>query len=786
MPVNRHLKISVRHLVEFVLHEGDLHPAGFMRPDRAVAGTRGHQRVQKARPEGYEAEVSITHVVEEPNLTVEIIGRIDGIFSQQQPITIDEIKTTTLPLAQIEADHNPLHWAQAKCYAYFYAWQQQQSVIQVQLTYYQLDSQTSKEFVQTFSLAQLTTFFADLLAPYVQWANTVLDWRETRNQTAEALEFPYVDYRAGQRDMAVAVYRTVRDHGKLFAQAPTGIGKTIATLFPAVKAIGLGLADKIFYLTAKTPGRLVAQQTLDDMRSAGLQFKSVTLTAKDKVCFCTQAGLDPAQCEFTQNYYGKIKAALADLYQHQDLTRVRIEETAQQHQVCPFELSLDVAVWADCIICDYNYAFDPKVYLRRFFDHSNESYIFLVDEAHNLPDRARAMFSAELTKGTVLELQRTLGRRQPEIVQRLGKINQILLEIRKTTQAAGQKTQVEQEVSKPLLKALRKFRQAAEAWLILNQPSTYQEALLDFYFQTLAYLRVADGFNSCYVSYFERLGKSDLKAKLYCIDPAPLLTEALARSQATIFFSATLLPLDYFDRVLLGSTNQPRLLLTSPFPTENMKLLIHQRIATKYVQRADSYRPIAETIAAVWASQPGNYLVFFPSYAYLTAVYEVMAALFPDQSILVQERGMTEENREAFLAQFSDDESAAVLGFAVMGGIFGEGIDLVGQRLIGAIIVGVGLPQLGLEKDLIKEYFAQQNGRGFEYAYQYPGLNRVMQAAGRVIRTEQDRGVIILIDERFTHSRYTRLFPPEWRTFRRIQGSDEIQTVLEEFWAKDF
>lgn len=391
------LKTSVRSLVEFVLREGDLSGGGFQEPDRALLGSRGHRRLQKSRPAGYQAEVTISHRVETTDLILEIFGRIDGIFSLDQPLTLEEIKTTTQNFQLIAAD-NPLHWGQAQCYAYMFAWQQNLTELQVQLTYYHLDSQETVSFRRSFTFSELESFFTELVTSYLAWMRRVKVWHEQRDRSIHQLDFPYPAYRTGQRDLAVAVYQVIHKKEALFVQAPTGIGKTIATLFPAVKAISTGLVARIFYLTAKTPGRLVAEQTLDEMRRAGLHLKSVTLTAKEKICFCTGAGGEPEECPFTRNYYGKLKTALAETYELEAFTRPVIAELARRYELCPFEFSLDLALWADCIIGDYNYAFDPSVYLRRFFDNVIEPYAFLIDEAHNLPDRARAMYSAELDK----------------------------------------------------------------------------------------------------------------------------------------------------------------------------------------------------------------------------------------------------------------------------------------------------------------------------------------------------------------------------------------------------
>jgi DNA excision repair protein ERCC-2 len=776
--------VSVNSLVVFVLEGGDLTPGGFQQRDRAQAGTQGHKQVQGSRPEGYQTEVDVALRVGGEEVPIEVRGRIDGLYAAQEPVIIEEIKTTTLPLDLVREEHNQLHWAQVQCYAHMLSQQENLLEIRIHLTYYQLESMEEKTFERYYTATELGTFFNELITPYLVWYRNVRERKTKRDQSIQALEFPYDDYRPSQRDMAVAVYQAIRDNDRLYVQAPTGVGKTIAAIFPAVKALGLGLAEKIFYLTAKTPGRLVAEVALDDMRRAGLQFKSVTLTAKEKICFYPPVNCDPEECVFARNYFGKVKKALAEIDQYDAFSRPVIEQIAREYEICPFEFSLDVALWVDCIICDYNYAFDPRVYLRRFFDFNTESYIFLIDEAHNLPDRARSMYSADLDKKTVLALRRTLRSHLPELAKKLSAINNILLEKRKACQAEGLEALVEQEPPERLLKAIREFNQMAEDWLVLNRPAEFRQELLDFYFSCSNYLRTGEYFDTFYVSYFERQGKADLKAKLFCLDPAPMLAAPLERSQSTIFFSATLLPLDYFMKLLTGSMDHPKQAFRSPFPVENVRLLIHNRISTKYRQRVDSYAAIASAIETICAAQVGNYLVFFPSYAYMAAVLELVKEQLAEEKLLVQDRGMTEMARETFLDQFSTDNPETLIGFAVMGGIFGEGIDLVGERLIGAVVVGVGLPQLCLERDLIKGYFDQHNGSGFAYAYQYPGFNRVLQATGRVIRTETDRGIIVLIDERFTHTRYRRLFPAHWRGFQVINSEVEIKEQLMHFWSR--
>ena len=782
--VNLPRSISVRSLVEFVMQSGDLSTGGFQRRDRAQLGTQGHKRVQRSRPEGYETEVEVRCQINSGDMPLEVRGRIDGLYASHEPVIIEEIKTTSLSLDLVSEDHNPLHWGQAQCYAYMYARQHQLNEIRIHLTYYQLDSHEEKTFVRHFTWTGLEDFFSGLITSYLDWFRKVQAWQLQRDHSIEKLEFPYEEYRPGQRDMAVAVYKAIRAKDRAYIQSPTGVGKTIATLFPSVKALGQGLATKIFYLTAKTSGRLVAEKALEDMRQSGLYLRSVTLTAREKICFCPPVNCDPQVCIFARGYFDKVKSALAELAQHQTFTRPLIEEIARKYEICPFEFSLDLALWVDCIICDYNYVFDPRVYLHRFFDFTTEPYIFLVDEAHNLPDRARAMYSAELEKEKVLQLQRALKPSAPGLAKKLGEVNKLLLEKRKTCEGEGRDVLIEHELPEALLKAIREFVNKAEDWLVQNQVAEFRQELLEFYFLCSNYLRTADYFDTFYVSYFERVGQSNLRVKLFCLDPAPMLTVPLERSRSTIFFSATLLPMDYFMKLLTGAAEHPRRIFHSPFPQENVCLLVHNKISTKFVHRADSYDAIAEAIETVLNTHVGNYLVYFPSYVYLNEVVERLKGRLPAEQLLVQERGMTEEARDAFLAQFSSANEETLVGFAVMGGVFGEGIDLVGERLIGVVVVGVGLPQLGLERDLIKGYFDQHSASGFAYAYQYPGFNRVLQATGRVIRTDTDQGIIVLIDERFAQAHYRQLFPSHWRDYKIVKNTQEMKDHLTRFWSQ--
>ena len=778
------IKVAVTELVGFVLRSGDLGGGGFASAARLFEGTRAHQKVQKSRPEGYQAEVSVSHLVEAEELQLEIAGRIDGLMMDGEQVLVEEIKTTEGELDPERPD-NLVHWAQAKTYAYILAIQNDLNQVDIQLTYVRLEPWKVEEDRRTFSLDELTLFFEDLITRYLHWARIYHEWCLVRDPSIKALSFPFPNYRKGQRELAVATYRTIEAQSRLFVQAPTGIGKTISTLFPAVKAMGEGLVEKVFYLTAKTVVRTVAEKAIDDLRGEGLRLKSLTLTARDKICFRPEGeeSCNPEECEYAIGYFDRINDALEEIFQEDAFTRPVIEEAARKHKVCPFEFSLDLSLWVDAIICDYNYVFDPRAFLKRFFAEGGGNYTFLIDEAHNLVDRAREMFSADLHKSEVMAVKRAVNKDHPKLAKQIQKINRHLLEIGKRCEKKGEEEfWVDPELPRTLLPLLEKFLDDAEAILVRNIPAPYWDQLIDFYFQVFGFMRIAELFDEHYTTYAEKTGK-EVYLRLFCIDPSKNVREALKRGSSAIFFSATLTPLEYFREILGGEDDDPLMSLDSPFPHENLRLLLADHIATTYRKRDATYGDVAESIAGAVGQRDGNYLVYFPSYRYMQEVSERFIAAHPEVEVLVQASGMSERAREEFLAVFDAENRETTVGFAVMGGIFGEGIDLVGERLVGAIIVGVGLPQICLERNLIRSYFDAQEISGFEYAYTFPGMNRVLQAAGRVIRTDEDRGMVMLVDERFGQGRYRRMFPPFWYPVHQARTPEQIEASLGMFWS---
>ena len=786
-------------MVEFVLRRGDLAGrGGFSAPGRALAGTRGHQRVQRARPEGYEAEVLIAELVAGEGFELRISGRMDGVWVVEGCVVVEEIKTVvgkglapgkgrgkrkkrggeSQGLFGVVAAPggvgevvvpDPLHWAQAKVYAAMLARQRGLAVVGVQLSYLDLTTETVTEFRENFPAEELRGLFDVVVGEYLVWAQRQWVWWRTRDASIATLEFPHRGFRPGQRELAVAVYRTIRDGGRLFASAPTGIGKTLSVLFPAAKALGEGRVERVFYLTAKTVGRAVAEKALADLRAVGLRLRAVTLTAREKVCVSDGRPCDVKTCPRAVGYHDRVKAALAAALECEVLDREALGGIAERHQVCAFALALDASRWADVIIGDYNHVFDPSAYLREHFGGEGREFLFLIDEAHNLIDRAREMFSADLTLAEIVAVRRLVKGALPGCGRALGALERAFARplLPEQTETASSGELVSRVAPGEWVALVERFLEEAERWLVLNEEAAWREALTQLYFRAHGFVRTVAGFDERFVTIFTP--GTEARLRLFCVDPSRLIAEALERGRAAVFFSATLTPLEFFRDSLGGEAGDRLVQLASPFPPENLVVRVETGIATDFKQRESTYDAVVEALGRFVGERAGNYLVYFPSYKYLAAVTERWREREPQVRLLVQTSGMGEAERAAFLAHFQADNAGTLVGCAVLGGVFGEGIDLVGERLIGVAVVGVGLPQVCLERELIREFYAARGGRGFEFAYQFPGMNRVLQAAGRVIRSETDRGAVLLIDARFAQRRYRELMPEWWRG---VENSD--------------
>ena len=791
----REFRISVRDLVEWVLRTGDLgSDSDFTSPARLIEATKAHQNIQKSRPAGYQAEVVVKYQVDLGDSVLVINGRIDGLLQLENAVLVEEIKTVT-SVWNLEPD--PLHWAQAKVYAAIFLQENSATEVQICLTYFNLTDGAETPFRQKWLREDLVCFLNHLVQEYAQWIKETLAWQQVRNHSIQELKFPYPSYRAGQRKMAVSVYKALANRKPLLACAPTGIGKTISVLFPAIKAIAEGIVSKVFFLTAKNSGAVAAEKAISELKSARAHLRTVFITAKEKICFCKEITCDASQCQYAIGYFDRIKPAIKESLNQELLTRDVIEQLARQFSICPFEFSLDLSNEADIIVGDYNYAFDPQASLKRFFIEGGE-FALLIDEAHQLVDRAREMYSAILLKSEIVRVYQMIREAIPKCAKALNRINRELIKIRKAC-SDPLPTSLSSVPPESLMECMRRFLHEAENWLILHQAATFRFDLIQLYFHISYFLKVLRNLDSNYrIILFDEnkpmhtlnskivanRGRESVGIHLFCLDPSCAIQKVVESVRGCVFFSATLVPADYFRQSLLVDAAATELTLMSPFLANNLKVMIHGGISTRYHDRKFSCQTIAELIRIVVHSKVGNYMVFFPSYEYLSQVIEVFRGMDSEVTVLEQKPGMNEEERQEYLGRFREENNCTIVGFAVLGGIFGESIDLEGDRLIGAIIVGVGLPQICLERDLIRGYFDLKNGLGFEYAYQNPGLNRVLQAVGRVIRSENDRGVVLLIDNRFRENRYRRLFPSWWET-EYVSNPVEIQKKTQLFWGQN-
>ncbi len=845
------ITISVRGLVEFLLRGGDLdNRTGGGSEEAMAAGSRMHRKLQDAAEGDYKPEIPLeilwrylpgenkvigegalsgesapvsatgnctdaqdgqesqarTYPSEGESLCVHLQGRADGVYHGTNPgqtealWTIDEIKTTYRPLRRIKAP-DPVHLAQAKCYAWMYASQNHLEKICVRMTYCNLLTEGIRHFYEENSIEELEEWFRALMEQYRPWAEFTAGWQEKRQKSIHQLAFPY-PYRDGQKELAASVYRTIVHGRKLFLEAPTGTGKTISTLFPAIKAVGERKADRIFYLTAKTVTAAGAEGAVEAMREKGLSCKSVLLTAREKVCVLEKPDCNPESCERARGHFDRINDAIYALITNEEsFTREIVAAYAEEYRVCPFELALDVSLFSDVIIGDYNYLFDPHAYLRRFFGEGSggQRYLFLIDEAHNLVDRGREMYSAALSRREAAQLRSKVKDVWPALYKKLGRVSRKMRELVRTEgegcdgggifrcdmhELGGLATEVDAEMS-GILSELRIDSQSGK---LRNDPKREQKQalqaeLLDFYFLLDHFCLMYQELDERYVTYLQRDGK-EIAAHLRCMDPSKKLQECMEKGRSSILFSATLLPITYYKALLGGTAQDYEIYAHSVFDKRRQGLYLVRDLTSRYQARNETtYEAMAECIVSVISKRNGNYMIFFPSYSFLQRVAEKIEGHLPGEAtLLLQKSGMQEKEREEFLARFREiSNERTLLGFCVMGGIFSEGIDLKGDALIGVMIIGTGIPQVCTERELLKEYFDARGVSGYDYAYRFPGMNKVQQAAGRVIRTSEDLGIVVLMDERFVTPSCRRLFPAEWSE-AQITDRHAVGRLAEKFW----
>ena len=779
------VRISVRNLVEFILRSGDLDNSRGSSGDKEamLKGGRLHRKIQRSMKGNYQAEVSLKRESEYEDVIIQVEGRADGIFTEDGEFWIDEIKGTYGNLQAMEVPV-PVHRAQAMCYGWIYGEKEGLSQIGIQMTYSHLDTEDTRRFREIFSMEELKNWYQKLLDDYHKWISCSLSWKKERNASMKDLQFPF-PYREGQREIVSGVYHTVSSKKTLFVQAPTGVGKTMSAIFPSVRAIGEGKGETLFYLTAKTITGTVAWEAFHTLRENGLKFKVTAITAKEKLCFLDSPECTPEKCPYAKGHFDRVNDAVYELWTTEEVySREVIRAHAEKWQVCPFEMCLDLSVWVDGVICDYNYAFDPNVHLKRFFgENISGDYIFLIDEAHNLVERGREMYSAEISRQTLFTLRKKIRKHFPKLARALDKASRQMLELEEDLKASQNPYQV---LSNPGVLPVTFLTISGELEEILEEKNLEEELrkeILEFYFVVRDFLNVSELVDENYVVYTEYFGENDFRLRLFCVNPAANLSEYLKKGRSAVFFSATLFPMLYYRELLTTETDAYGIYVQSPFSAKNRRILIGSDVSSRYTRRNHTeYRKIAEYISrCVWQRQ-GNYMVFFPSYRLMEDVYQVYEEEFSVDWVrcIRQNSDMTEREREDFLEEFQSREGTLV-GFCVLGGIFSEGVDLTGESLIGAIIVGTGLPQIGSEREILKEYYDRKKQSGFDYAYRYPGMNKVLQAAGRVIRTKEDRGVILLLDDRFLGRDYGEIFPREWKD-RSSCRLNTVEEAVSRFW----
>jgi len=789
----KQIHTSVREMCEFLYRSGNVYSGGTDITGKAMTrGAQIHRELQKQYKQqykGYQSEYHIKHTEEaEEGFIYFFTGSIDGIFENGDGTVIDEFKTTNKPLENLDWDSIKAYSAQLMCYGFMYAQQNSLNFVTLHLTFYNYDDDDVKTVEKEFTYTQLRTWFDEFVSLHLRWAKLVYNHKMSRNRSLSEMPFPYGVFRKGQRELSAKVYRSIRDGKRLFAEAPTGIGKTVSTLFPSLKALGEGEGDKIFYLSAKNIGALAATSCLDVCRKNSADINYVAMTSKEKICPRERNCL-PNECEFSKGHYDRVNDALYELISENSvITKEKLLEISEKYTVCPFELQLDASEYCDVVVGDYNYVFDPKARLCRYFGDGGGDYITLVDEAHNLVDRAREMYSASIT---YLQLKK-YSKEFKGIRKLTARLNKCIafMERIKAGLEIGNKTEKKIILSENDVQPFRDFCDAYRKFLSEDDKhDDVKKQTLQLFFDVSFFVEIFDTesvFQEDYID-FCGLTERDAYVRLYCANPANQISLATAKMRSCTFFSATMTPSEYYIKMLGADKDEDEIVsLPSPFPPENFLVCVYKNISTRYKDRQQSIETVCDIIKLAIEKKTGNYLCFFPSYAYMEDVYNEFCVMYPQEKTVMQNKDMTQDERAEFLSCFKENPEQTLVGFALSGGMFSEGVDLAGDRLSGAVIVGTGLPGICFERDMLKEHFDSTigEGMGYNYAYTYTGLNRVYQAAGRVIRTKTDKGFAVLVDDRYAKMSHRRTFPQSWKNVRLVNDEQSLSRIVDEFWKE--
>ena len=704
---------------------------------------------------------------------------IEGVFSV--PYFLDDIKNGELDIAI----------RTAICIAHIMCESQRLPSIEARITFYKEGSDQSREFVQVLERDELCLNFENMMDMFYPFAKIMKEKGTSTLNQLNQLAFPFEGgAREGQRDFIIEAFRSIKSHKRLVVEAPTGTGKTMASLYPALKSVGNGDADKIFYFTGKTTTAQAALNAIEIMRGQIPDLRAIHISSKEKCCvtFPPRARriCDPKHCHVTRGYFDKINEALKELLEnYRTYTKDIIDTVSAKYSVCSYELSLELSEWCELVVCDYNYLFDLQAYFRRYFDTITARHIFLIDESHNLPDRAREMYSATLTKAQFIKIAEKYNGNKHltgpcvDVLNKFGEFYALAMTEKMEMDGQVCGFYINNQLPDDITNEFGEFIFACKK---LFNKDNQDDELHELYMETKKFLKVCDIFDKRFTMYIEAVGE-DVKVRLLCLDPSFMLDLCMKKGISSILFSATLTPLEYFSDVL-GCPKTGTLSLKSPFDPKKQCLIGIDCVSTRYEDRKKSVGTIANIIRAATAGKKGNYIVYFPSYSYLSDVKDAFVQKFPQISVTVQKKSMSETAKKEFLDSFDAKKEGTLIGFCVLGGSFSEGIDLRGERLIGALIVGVGLPTISSELNIIKEYFDKTRENGYAYAYTYPGMSKVMQAAGRVIRSEDERGIVLLIDDRFATPEYKMIMPEYWRHIKYISNAKDLLGEITEFWKK--
>ena len=762
--------INVRALAEFALLKGDLVPAARM-ADRMLEGTRGHREVQASLGKDWSSEVFVARDLPVGDAVLRVQGRADAVCMKDGRLHVMEIKTTNRYPASIGIDEYPAHLAQGQIYAYLFCLRDGLDGAEVSLRYYRLDG-AAHTYRRSCTLRELEAVFLRCAEPYARWIVMLDRWREEAAPSLQAMRFPYDRFREGQQEMAEAVQRAMRHGNDVLIEAPTGIGKTAASLYGALKALGRGEITAVFYLTARTTGRRAAQQALDLMRAQGLRIRSAAITAKDKVCPMPQR--ECFGCPYASDYYTRRRDALREAMGLISADAESVGRLAMDYELCPYELMLDISEQADVIICDYNYVFDPRVRLKRYFDQKSKAGL-LIDEAHNLPDRARDMLSAQLSGEEVERLRRLVGRYEGRGSPAWQSLSALLEAL------TGEIDEPEAYAQAPnaLVDAAQRFVDE------ITDIGPSEPELVDLMYEAIWFVRTARRFDETAFRALKLPQGKRFAVRLWCYNPAEHIHRTLNRVGGAALFSATLAPMNHYAAQMGLELNgaDEALRLESPFPPRN-QLTLRLPVSVKLSDRARTMEAVAQVLHGMTEAHTGNYLACFPSFAYMEAAFARYRMNWPDDRAIAQRGFMNEKARAEFIAAFEERPKRSLLAFVVLGGVFAEGVDLPGERLSGAAVVSTGMPQLDYERGLMAELYDDGFGAGGDVAYTYPGLRRVLQAAGRVIRTETDRGVVLLIDTRYDSEAIRELLPANWHP-ARVRKLDDLKRRLAAFWSEE-